>query len=73
MEWKTIDTAPKNTSILIYAPDADYNRNIYVGIKSDKGYFWLVNSDCQTGCGNTGTPTHFMLLPKPPVLTQPKQ
>lgn len=63
--WQPIETAPSNTSIILYAQNADYGQCIYVG-GIIKNYFYVTNSDCQSGCGNTGTPTHWMPLPDPP-------
>jgi hypothetical protein len=71
MEWKTIDSAPFNVDILMYAPDCYRKHNQYVGYKWSIDYkpgfaVSLSGSDCQTGCGDTGNPTHWKSLDPPP-------
>lgn len=68
--WQPIETAPTDKDILIFAPDANHGNTQYVGTRHAGkygSYFSLSGSDCQTGCGNTGSPTHWMPLPEGPV------
>lgn len=68
-EWRTIESAPLNKDILLSG-----DRPIFIGriceAYNGKFYYELSASDCQTGCGDTGNPTHWMLLPGQPPITQ---
>jgi hypothetical protein len=72
-EWKPIDTAPSNVSVLVFIPDAEhYGPGIYRGLYVDMGEgraaaHWMTTAramgrDCGVGC----MPTHWMPLPEPP-------
>jgi hypothetical protein len=72
-DWRPIETAPKGVPILVYGgewagevsfSDSDYTRKIWIVVRSgdaydivDTGHYsaWVVD------------PTHWMLLPAPPV------
>jgi hypothetical protein len=66
--WRLIETAKLDEVIIIHAMDV--NRT-FVGslLKAYDGRIFasLDASDCQTGCGDTGTPTHWMPLPPGPT------
>jgi hypothetical protein len=62
-KWRPIETAPVNTDILIAGSSPMFVGKVHVGFVENKHY-WLTGSDCQTGCGDTGTPTHWMPLPE---------
>jgi hypothetical protein len=57
MEWKPIETAPKDgTRILVYAPDID---RVLIATFRPSLRIWV-------GWRETLVPTHWMRLPNPP-------
>lgn len=62
MEWKTIETAPKDgTWVLTYGPNFTHNYLL--------DYFDQYDEEDQAWVGN---PTHWMPLPEPPKKTENK-
>lgn len=68
--WRPIETAPANTSVLIFIPNAEhYGPGIYRGLLVDMstGPHWQVSGlHMGRDCGTTWQPTHWMPLPDPP-------
>lgn len=69
-EWKPIEKAPLDVPVLIAGSSLMFVGRVYEyerydGTGAHRG-FSLLACDCQTGCGDIGIPTHFMLLPLPP-------
>jgi len=68
--WQPIETAPTNTSVLIFIPNAEhYGEGIYRGLQVDMrtGRHWTVSGlHMGRDCGTTWQPTHWMPLPDPP-------
>lgn len=61
MEWKAMDTAPKDVSVLVFVP----GRGVMLGYQhmyTSAGYQWTSNWTPIDGA----TPTHWMPLPEPP-------
>ena len=58
MEWQPIETAPKETYVLVYCPDC-YGDEYGIAIRLEE-VWW------ETGEALSCTPTHWMHLPEPP-------
>lgn len=70
LQWRPIETAPVNKSVLIWIPRAEhYGPPIYRGMLVDMGTGrrWTVNGlSIGRDCGDR-QPTHWMPLPEPPL------
>ena len=70
MNWQPIETAPTNTSILVYIPNTEhYGPGIYRAIKVDMGTGVRWHTSALYGGWDIDaiyTPTHWMPLPEPP-------
>lgn len=69
-DWQPIETAPTNTSVLVFVPRAEhYGPGIYRAILVDMGTGrrWMTTG-CHVGrdLGPDSQPTHWMPLPAPP-------
>jgi hypothetical protein len=70
--WQSIETAPKETVVLIFTPVVGVETAICVkSVKRDEPentfWAWYVGQSLKNG-GVTGyTPTHWMPLPEPPT------
>lgn len=68
--WKELETAPTNTSVLVFIPNADhYGPGIYRAMQVDMGTGrrWMVTGlHMGKDCGEHYAPTHWMPLPEPP-------
>jgi hypothetical protein len=61
LDWRPIETAPKDTWVLVYCPNGEGRRRCHVDARLEK-YGW------QWGrCRPAEMPTHWMQLPEPPV------
>ena len=72
-EWLPIESAQFDSVILTYSPANDWNSAIMAAVRvgvdiSGGKIFSLEASDCQTGCGDIGNPTHYQPLPQPPKI-----
>lgn len=70
-EWRPIETAPRNTFVLLYVPSGVDNMAIqYRGALITSGYWDNIDREwCPTGATWRGPfikPTHWMHLPPPP-------
>lgn len=65
MEWQPIETAPKDGSEILIARAGDCVDLAYWVGEMDKAWPWAVNGG-QTAMA-ADWPTHWMLLPDPPV------
>lgn len=67
-QWQPIETAPKNTEILVFMDDEIYEAGLYT--RDEKREEWLFPMADYHGCGccsgNNDHPTHWMPLPQPP-------
>ncbi len=76
-EWKPIETAPLNESVLIFIPNPvaeHYGPAIYRGLcikaASGAGVVWKVTGlHFGSDCGGNNWPSHWMPLPDPPKAT----
>lgn len=68
-EWQPIETAPKDTEVLVWDPSqgcvyiarqTPFYNTPFEGVRCLLGHHW------ETGEGGYGTPTHWMPLPEPP-------
>ena len=59
MDWQPIETAPKETRVLVYRPNAAGER---LGIDC-----WMAIYDAWSNSRPHEQPTHWMPLPKSPV------
>ena len=69
-EWQPIATAPRNTSVLIFIPNAEhYGPGVYRGMLVDMGTgpHWDANALHMGGAIPWDyAPTHWMPFPEPP-------
>jgi hypothetical protein len=69
-QWRPIETAPENESILIYIPNCEhYGEGVYRGMLANMGtgQHWSANAvSMGRSLGPDTWPTHWMPLPEPP-------
>lgn len=64
MEWKLIERAPHDESIILWAPRLHETRNlVMIGKLTNQG--WIMESS-PGQMVPIGVPTHWMPLPQPP-------
>lgn len=69
-DWRPIESAPCNVSVLVFIPNAEhYGAGVYRGLQVDMGTGrrWMTSAlSCGGDCGPHQQPTHWMPLPAPP-------
>lgn len=72
-DWKPIETAPSNESVLVFVPDREHYgpgiyRAIYVNFPDRCDPHWTsFGLACGRDIPSDSLPTHWMPLPLPPV------
>ena len=70
-EWQPIETAPKDTTVLIHwAESKGYNGHTGIGGLADceeDGFLWYEDHGADSGETCLEDPTHWMPLPEPPA------
>ena len=73
-EWKSIESAPEDTDVLGYFPDAWHKVRRFRKFTREGGIVWTIETQSFSDPGSRMThdklPTHWQPLPPPPELCQ---